>query len=156
MMKKWSFTLKNNPEEISEKLESSLGGAHLFARNKNNEDSIQFKIRKRLLVGLDGLDVDNKVILNGKIFQTGNAENGSNVEISFSKHLRLKLIVFFNIILILGFLAALILKSSSNVYIFVFGGLLLAIGVLIVLHVEKEFNHKILEYKAFISRVLEV
>lgn len=152
-MKKWNFQAKSSPKEIFEKLESSLGRAHIFALNKNSKNSMKFRIRKRFLVGLDALNAQNKVILNGEIFQV-DTENGSNVEISFTKHPILKWVVYLHIIFILGLLAALIFKSSSKMSIFIFGGILLAVGTLIWLHVEKEFDKNVQEYKALISEIV--
>ncbi len=154
-MIRWNFQAKNSPKEISEKLESSLGRANIFALKEKKKNSVKFRIRKRALVGLDNINAQNKVILNGKIFQI-DTENGSNVEISFTKHPLLKLVLYGHIILILGFLAALIFKLSSNMYIFIVGGILLAVGILIVLHVEKEFDKNVQEYKAIISRILDI
>ncbi|MGS2741060.1 DUF423 domain-containing protein [Sinomicrobium sp. M5D2P17] len=154
-MKTWSFQAKSNPKEISEKLKSSLGRAHIFALNENNKNSLKFRIRKRILFGWDTINAENKVILKGKIFQI-NPGNGSNVEISFTKHPILKLVVYFHIILILGLLAGLIFKSSSTMYIFIFGGILSAIGTLIWLHLEKKFDKNVQEYRALISGILEL
>lgn len=149
------FRSKNSPKETFRKLESSLGRANIFVLNKNNNNLVKFRMRKRLFpIGWD-IDAQHKIVLNGKIFQVNN-ENGSNVEIYFTKHPLLKLVFYSHIILILGFLAALIFKFSSSMYIFIVTGILLAVGILIRLHVEKGFDKNVQEYKTLISEILEV
>ncbi|WP_029035056.1 hypothetical protein [Salinimicrobium terrae] len=155
-MKKWRIQIKNSPQEISKKLESSLGSADRFVLNmkSNKEDIVKFKIHKRILVALDNSS-QNRIIVNGKIFKTDSA-NETNLEISFTPHPLLKLLWFGTFILGLGFLAGMFIKLNSNSYVIVFGGIILAMGIFLWLHHKKEFGKNVQEYKTMISRILEI
>lgn len=154
-MKKWNFQVQSNPKEISEKLESSIGGAKrfVFDMNYDKDNLVKFKIRKRLLLAFEMM-AQNNIIVNGKIFKAG-PKNKTDVEISFTHHPFSKLLIFVHILLGLGFIAAIILKASSNVYMLVFGGILLVIGFLLALHLKRDFNKNVREYKLLISKVLK-
>ncbi len=155
-MKAWNFQIKNSPKEISRKLESSLSGANRFALNIDYDKAglIKFKLRKRLLLPFE-INTQNNIIVHGKIFKAA-THNESGVEVSFSQHPLAKLLMYGHIILGLGFLAALILEASTNSYMLIVGGLLLAIGILLGLHLKKNFDKNAQEYVILISKILDV
>lgn len=155
-MKAWNFQVKSSPKEISKKIESSLGGAKKFVLNMDYDKNnlVKFKIRKRVLLAFE-INSQNTIIVNGEIFKA-RTKNETDVEISFTQHTFSKLLIFVHIILGLGFLAALILEESSNSYMFIVGGIILAMGILLWLHLQKNFDKNVQEYKILISEILEV
>jgi len=155
-MKEWNFKVKSNPKEISAKLESALGPTNGFVFNTDNDrnNSITFKIRKRILYTWY-LIYSNNVIVNGKLSKTA-TENETNVEISFTQHFLMILVVITNIILGLGFLITIISGISSETSIYIIGGILLIFGIGIWIVIKKRFDRKAQEYKALISGVLEL
>ena len=56
----------------------------------------------------------------------------------------------------LGFLIAIVLAISSNVYMIIPGGILLAVGIVTWIAVQKKFEKDIQEYKTLISDILEL
>ncbi len=155
-MKKWNFQLKSSPKEISKKLESSLEGANnfVFKRNDDTANLVKFEIRKRALLAFELL-TQNIIIVNGKIHKA-EPEHKTDVEISFTHHPFSKLLIFVHIILGLGFIAAIILKAGSNSYMLLFGGALLVLGIFLGLHLQKNFNRNVRDYKILISKILEI
>ncbi|WP_423127133.1 hypothetical protein [Gaoshiqia sp. Z1-71] len=154
-MKAWSFEVKSNPKEISQKLESTFKDVNGFALNLNRDknDFVTFKIHKRALE-LFQIYLLNNIIVNGKIIKT-NVENETKVEISFAQHLMMKLTMFVNILFGIGLIALLIMKSNIS-YIFILGGILLIIGILIWLDMKKRFNRNVQDYKNLISEMLQI
>lgn len=154
-MNDWNFQLKNSPREISNKLQSSLGSANRFVFNMNDDkiDPVKFKIRKRLLLPFE-INTQNNIIVNGKISKTYTGKE-TDVEVSFNQHPLSKLLMYGHIILGLGFLAAIILEFSNNSYSYIIGGLLLAIGILLGIHLKKNFDKNVQEYKKLIAEILE-
>ncbi len=154
-MKAWNFKAKNNPKEISKILESSFKEVNGFAfnLNRNKNDSAQFKIRKRALETFQ-IGLRNNIIVNGKIEKT-NLENETNLEITFNQHILMKLRLFVNLLFGIGFIALLIVKSSS-VYAYVVGGILLMIGILFWLDTNKRFERNVQDYKKLIAGMLGV
>ena len=155
-MKKWTFQVRSNPTEITQKLESSFRGTDRFAldMDTNKKDEIRFKLRKRISVAFDN-NSQNRIIVNGAMFKADNG-NGADVAISFAQHPLLKFFWYGVIILGLGFLVALFFKSSDNLYVFIAGGILIAVGVSFKLHHQKEFEKNVQEYKTMIARILEI
>ena len=155
-MKAWNFKVMSNPKETSKKLESSLGDANNFVlkMNSNRKDLVKFKIRKRVSITFDN-NSQNKIIVNGKIFKADTA-NESEVEISFTQHPLMKLIHYGLIILALGLMAAMILKSSSNMYLLIVAGIILLIVISLGIQGQREFNKNVQEYRTLISGILEI
>lgn len=155
-MEEWNFQVKNKPEEISKKLETSLGNVDKFVLNMNSDKSniVKFKLRKRLLLPFE-INTQNNIIVNGRIFKT-NTENDTDIEVYFTQHPLSKLLIYGHIALGLGFLVGMFLKISSNSYMYLIGGILLAIGVLFKLHYQKDFRKNVQEYKTLISRILDI
>jgi len=154
-MKKWNFKVKSNIQEIIKKLDSTLGYADGFVFNIDNgkNDSVTFKVRKRGLYAFYLVFI-NKIIVNGKILKT-DTENETNIEISFTQYFLWKLIIFTHMFLGLGFLIAIFSGISSSASLYILGGILLAVGIVLWIAVQKKFEKDIQEYKTLISEILE-
>tara|TARA_R100000935_G_C2824439_1_gene161520 strand:+ start:192 stop:656 length:465 start_codon:yes stop_codon:yes gene_type:complete len=152
-MKKWNFKVKSDPKEIGKKLESSLGEANRFVLSLDKEkiNSINFKIRKRMLLAFE-INTQNNIIVNGTISKA--SHNNTNVEVSFSQHPLAKLLMYGHIVLGLGFLAGIILKLGNNSVMLLVGLLLIAIGILLAIHLKKSFDKNVQEYKKLIAEIV--
>ena len=154
-MKTWNVKVKSNPKEISKKLESTFGSVKGFVFNidsdKNNP--VTFKVRKRILYAWYMM-FQNWTIINGKLIKM-ETENMTNVVITFTQHFLITLIIYTHMFLGLVFIIAIIsgIISSPSMYIFV--GLLLALGIVLWIAIQKKFEKDIQKYKALISEVLE-
>ena len=154
-MKKWNFKVKSNIQEIIKKLDSTLGSADGFVFNIDNgkNDSVTFKVRKRGLYAFYLVFI-NKIIVNGKILKT-DTENETNIVLSFTQYFLWKLIIFTHMFLGLGFLIAIFSGISSSASLYILGGILLAVGIVLWIAVQKKFEKDIQEYKTLISEILE-
>ncbi|MDT0645439.1 DUF423 domain-containing protein [Zunongwangia sp. F260] len=149
------FQVKSSPKEIGKKLESSLGSAGKFVFNISDDkiNSVRFKLRKRMLLGFE-LNSQNHLIVNGKILKAGNGDK-ADVKIYFTPHILSKLVIFANIILGLGFLAAVVLEVNSHSYMYIIGAIFLVTGILLALHLQRTFKEHVQEYKTLLSDVLK-
>lgn len=154
-MKNWNFKGTSDPKEMGEKLESSLGRVDRFVLNMISEkqNTVRFKIRKRLSLPFE-LNTQNNIIVKGKILKR-DAENETEVAVSFSHHPLAKLLIVGHIILGLSLFAGLFLKFDNNNYMFIVGGILIAIGSLLWIHMRRDFDRNVQEYKKLISGILE-
>ncbi|MBU2907534.1 DUF423 domain-containing protein [Arenibacter algicola] len=154
-MKAWNFKVKSNLLEISKKLESALGSLNGFVFDMDNDkhNSITFKMRKRILYAWY-MVFHNWTIVNGKLFKT-DTEYETYVEISFTQHFLITLIIFTHMFLGLGFLIAIISGMSSSASMYILGGILLAVGIVLWIAIQKKFEKDIQEYKTLISEILE-
>lgn len=152
-MKTWNFKVRSNPQEISNKLDSGFRSADGFVFNMDHDknDSLTFKVRKRVLYGLQ-IILHNVITVNGKMLKT-DTENETDIEISFTQHLLTKLNV--SIYLVFGLLA-IILGIKGSAIIFIIAGFLLAVGITLWIDVQKKFEKDIQKYKTLISEILEV
>ena len=150
-MKAWNFKVKSNPQESIKKLNSAFGSADgfVFKMDHDKNDSVTFKVRKRSLNYLAYIR-ENQIVVNGKILKT-DTENETNLEISFSQHFLT--ILYVSIFVSLGLLA-IILGRSSNAAMYLFGGILLAIGIALWIDVQKNSKKDIQKYKTLISEIL--
>lgn len=153
-MKAWNFKVKSNPQKISEKLESALGSVNGFVFNMDHDknDSVTFKVRKRVLYAWYMIFL-NYIIVKGKLSKT-DTENETEVEISFTQHFLMTLIIFTYMFGGLGFLIMILLGISSSASMYVIGGILLVIGIILWFEVSKRFDRKVQEYKTMISEIL--
>ncbi|TAJ12628.1 DUF423 domain-containing protein [Marinilabiliaceae bacterium JC017] len=151
-METWNFKVKSNPQEIIKKLHSALGSGDGFVFNMDhdNNDSVTFKVRKRVIYPFQIL-LDNKIVVNGKILKT-DTENETDVEISFVHHFFT--IVYISMFIGLGLLA-IILGISSSVSMSITGGLLIAVGIVFWIDVQRKSKRYIQNYKTLISKTLE-
>lgn len=155
-MKTWKFKVNSNVQEIIKKLGSTLGAAEGFVLNinGNKNDSATFKLQKRGLYAFY-LAFINKITVNGKILKT-DAANETNVEIAFTQYFLWKLVIFTHVLLGLGFLITIISGINSSASMYIFGGIILVIGIVLWIAVQKKFKRDIQEYKTLISGILEV
>jgi len=149
-MKAWNFKVKSNPQEIGKKLDSALGsvGGFVFKMDPGTNDSITFKVRKRSLNYLNFIR-ENQIIVNGKLLET-DAENETDIEISFTQHFLTILYVSFFVSL--GLLS--IIVGISRNAILLYGGILLVIGIALWIDVRKNSERNIQKYKTLISEIL--
>lgn len=154
-MKEWNFKVKSNVQEIIKKLDAKFGSVDrfVFNINKDKNDLVTFKVRKRGLYAFY-LMFHNKIIVNGKILKT-NTENETNIEISFTQYFLWKLVIFTHLFLGLGILIVLISGVSNNPYILIPAVILLTVGIVLSIPVQKKFKKDIQEYKTLISKILE-
>ena len=155
-MKKWTFRIKNNPKKNSETIESQLGSVNelVFKMNHDKNNSITFRMRKRIQYAWYLLFL-NSTVVNGKLSKT-EAGNETDVEISFNQHFLWKLVIFTNLSVGLAFLIAIISGDNSNASMYLFGTLILAVGIILWVTVQKKYKRNIQEYKTLISGILEV
>jgi hypothetical protein len=154
-MKKWNLKVKNNAQEVIKKLDATLGSVNGFVFNIDNSknDSVTFKVSKRGLYAFYLMFI-NKVIVNGKISKT-DTENETNIEVSFTQYFLWKLIIFTHMFLGFGFLIAIISKIDGSAFMYIAGGILLAVGIILWITVQKKFKKDVQEYKTLISGILE-
>ena len=154
-MKKWNLTVKNNPQDISQNLESALKSVDGLAFNikHDKKKSIKFKMRKRIQY-VWYLIYINSIIVNGKLSKT-DIENETNVEILFSQHFLWKLVILTHILLGLGFLIAIISGKNSSAITYSFGAGILALGIVLWIMVQKKYERNVQEYKTLISKILK-
>ena len=155
-MKKWNFKVKSNPQEISQNLESSLKSVSGLAFNMNHDtkNSIKFKMRKRILYAWY-LFYLNSIIVNGKLSKADN-ENETDIEISFNQHFLWKTVIFTDIFVGLGILIAIISGKNSTIYMYLIGTLMLAVGIILWIRIQKKYKRNIQEYKTLISGILGI
>lgn len=153
-MKTWKFKVKSNPNETSEKLKSALKSVDgfVFNVNRDNNNSVTFKVRKRILYAWY-MVFQNWTIVNGKLLKM-DTEDKTDVEISFDQHFLIKLIVSIHLLLGLGLLVAIISGINSSAYMYIIGGILLALGIILWIGVQKKFEKDTQKYKTLISQIL--
>jgi hypothetical protein len=153
-MKTWNFKVKSNIQEIVKKLNSAfgLGDGFVFNMGHDKNDTVTFKVRKRVLYAATQILLHNKIIVNGRMLKT-DTENETYVKISFTQHFLVPLYVS----IFWGFgLFAIILGISSSAAMYIPGGILLAIGIALWIDVQKKFERNIQKYKVLISEILEL
>ncbi len=155
-MKKWNFKVKSNIQEITKKLDATLGSSKGFVFNieNNTNDSATFKVRKRALYAFYLLFI-NKIIVNGSISKT-NSENETHIEISFTQYFLWKLVILTHLLLGLGYLIAIITETINNLFMFVPAILLVVVGFVLLTIIQKKFKKDVQEYKTLISGILDV
>jgi hypothetical protein len=95
----------------------------------------------------------NWTIVNGELLKI-DTENKTNVEISFNHHFLIRLIIFTHIFLGLGLLIAIISGINSNASMYILGGILLALGIILWIAIQRKFEKDIQKYKSLISEIL--
>lgn len=155
-MKTWKFKLKNSPKEISTKLESELKsiGGFVFNMNLINNKSVTFKVRKRILYAWY-MAFQNWTVVKGKLLKN-DIENETNVEITFNQHFFIRSIIFAHIVLVLGFLIALITGVNVNITQYILGGTLLALGIVLWIAIQRKIEKDIQKYKSLITDIFEI
>lgn len=149
-MKTWLFKIKQSPQEVRERLQSLSG----FVVNTNSLESgqVKFSFRKRFLYPWY-ISFQNWTVVNGVISQT---KDETQVEVAFSQHLFIQLILISHLLLGLGFLAALLTGYSSNNAFWFFSGALFTIGFVIFMRMIQKFKSDSKQYKTLLSEFFGV
>lgn len=153
-MKVWNLKVKSDSQDIIKKLNSAFGSGNGFVLDldSDNYNSVTFKVRKRILYAFQTV-LRNHIIAKGKIRST-ETENETDVEISFKQHFLNKLEV--SVFLFLGLLAIIFGIFKSNPTASISGGILIGVGIVLLVFVQKQFSKNIQEYKNLFSEVLEL
>jgi small-conductance mechanosensitive channel len=155
-MKAWRFKLKRSPIEISEKLDSELRsiGGFVFNMNHENNTSVTFKIRKRFLY-VWYLAFQNWTVVKGELLNKG-PENETNVKITFNQHFFIRVIVFTHIILVFGFLLAIISGINVSTSLVILVVTLLILGIVLWLAIQRKFEKDVQKYKTLMTDILDI
>jgi hypothetical protein len=155
-MKAWIFEVESNPTDIIKKLESTLGlnSGFDFSVDTHKNNSITFKTRKRILY-VWYWAFQNWTIINGKLLKI-DTKKKTNVEIYFNQHFLIKLITFTNIVLGLGLLISIISGIINSNSQYIFGGIILALGIFLWIAMQRKFEKDTQKYKSLISEILEL
>jgi hypothetical protein len=153
-MKAWSFKLNNSPKEISDKLETELRsiGGFVFNINRNENSSVTFKMRKRILY-VWYWAFQNWTIVNGELLKN-NTENTTDVEITFNQHWLIRLIIFTHVILVLGLLIAIISGINIDPSVYILEAILIGLGIALWIAIRRKFQKDIQKYKSLITEIL--
>ncbi len=153
-MKKWNLKVKSNPQEVVNKLDAALKsfGGFVFNMDQDKSDSIIFNFRKPIKYP-DQILHRNRTIVNGKISET-DTENETNLEISFTQHFFMVLTIF-SVVLFGLVLITIIPRISSGPLMFILEGILVVLGIVLWIAIQKKFERDIMKYKALISKILE-
>jgi Flp pilus assembly protein TadB len=156
IMKKWNFKVESSPKEISKNIESALESVNglVFNMNHDKNNSITFKMRKRILYAWY-LFYLNSIVVNGKLSKT-DIEKETDVEISFNQHFLWKLVIFTDMSVGLGFFIAVISGKISGASMYIIATTILAVGVILWIRVQKKYERNIQEYKTMISEILAI
>lgn len=149
-MKNWKYKVQSSPQEVLKKLESTLVSAAGFDFNVGS-DSASFKIRKPVKYP-DQILHRNRLIVNGKMINT-NTEKETDIEISFAQDFYMKMTVF-SIIIFGGMLIALISKISSGAIMYLLQGLVLVVGTVLWIALQRKLENDTQKYKTLISDIL--
>lgn len=149
-MKNWNLKIQNSPQEIIEKLKSAFASAGGFIFNVDEESAL-FNIRKPVKYP-DQILHRNRIIVNGSLLN-GTTENKTDVEISFVQDFYMKMTVI-SIIIFGGILIALLSRISSAAAMYLLGGLVLVIGLVLWLALQKKLKKDTEQYKTLISEIL--
>ncbi|MDO3695923.1 DUF423 domain-containing protein [Wenyingzhuangia sp. chi5] len=154
-MKKWNFKAKNSPQKISEKIQITLESIKGLEFNVGHQksNSINFKIRKRILYPFY-LYFLNSIVVNGKLSKS-NIENETDVEISFHQHFLWNFVIYSNILVGLGIITYLITGKDTNPLTYLIGIIIMSIGFILWIAIQKKYVKNIQEYKTLISDILE-
>lgn len=149
-MKNWNFKVQGSPQEIIAKLESELASAGGFIFNADAESAF-FKIRKPVKYP-DQILHRNRIIVNGKIVNK-NSINVTDVEIYFAQDFYMKMTVF-SIIVFCVTLIVLISRASSGAMMFLLGGIVLFVGIVLWIALQKKLERDSQKYRTLISEIL--
>jgi len=155
-MKAWRFKLKRSPIEISEKLESKLKsiGGFVFNMNHENNKSVTFKMRKRFLY-VWYMAFQNWTVVKGELL-INDTENETNVKITFNQHFFIRLIIFTHILIVFGFLIAIISGINVNTSMYILAATLLILGIVLWLSIQRKFEKDIQKYKSLLTEIFEI
>ncbi|UKM63720.1 DUF423 domain-containing protein [Flavobacteriaceae bacterium GSB9] len=155
-MKKWHFKTKNSPKTIGQSMENALNSVNglVFNMKKGENDSVMFNFRKRILYPWY-LFFLNSLVVRGKLTKS-ETDYETHVEISFKQHFLWVLVIFTNMIVGLAVLIAVISEKNSSTYVYLIGGLIITIGIILWIRIQKKYVANIQEYKDLISKIFGV
>lgn len=155
-MEKWRFRVNHNPKTISKNLASALEAVNglVFNMKVDKNNIITFKMRKRILYAWYLIFL-NSIIVHGRLLET-NTANETDVEIYFNQHFLWKLVIFTHMILGLGCLITITSGVSNRAYLYVLGGILLILGIVLWFTVQNKYKKDVEEYKKMISKIMEI
>ncbi len=153
-MKKWNFKIKSNPQENIKKLDSALDsiGGFIFNMDQGKNDSAIFNFRKPVKYP-DQILHRNRIVVKGKVLKAA-TENETDVEISFMPHFFMTLTVI-SVVIFGLWLIGVISETSTGASLYLFGGLIVAMGIALWVALQKKFERDVQEYKTLISEILE-
>jgi hypothetical protein len=97
----------------------------------------------------------NWTIVKGELLKN-DTENKTDVEITFNQHFFIKMIIFVHIILVLGFLIALLSGTNLNATIYTIGGTVLAVGIVLWIALQRKFDKDIQNYKSLFTDIFQL
>lgn len=155
-MRAWRFKLKRSPIEIGEKLASELKsiGGFVFNMNYENNKSVTFKIRKRILY-IWYMAFQNWTVVKGELINN-DTENETNVKITFNQHFLIRLIIFTHVIFVISFLVAMISGINVDTSMYIIAGTLLILGIVLWLLIQRKFEKDIQKYKLLMTEIFEI
>ncbi|MDO6804097.1 DUF423 domain-containing protein [Wenyingzhuangia sp. 1_MG-2023] len=151
-MKNWNFKLKKQPKEVIEELTSELNSIGGFSFNNKNPNTFNF--RKRILYPWY-YAFQNWTVVNGELVEN-NVENITEVKISFKQHFLIMLIIFTHLILGFGLILGLFLATKNEPLNYIFGGLVIAFGIIIWITATRKFKNDSEKYKVLITKTFGI
>ena len=122
--------------------------------NLEKNESVTFKVRKRILYAWY-MAFQNWTVVKGELLKN-DTENMTNVEITFNQHFFIKLILFTHIILVLGFLIALLSGTNLNATIYIIGGTVISVGIVLWIALQRKFEKDIQNYKSLFTDIFQL
>ena len=144
-MEDWNFKIEKRPKKVIERLKSELNSMGGFVFDENKPTTFSF--RKRILYPFY-MAFQNWTIVNGKLLNN-KVEDNTNVQISFNQHFLIQLVIYIHIIIGLGFIFGLFITTKS----YIFGGLIIALGIALWIAVNRKFKKDIKQYKTLITEI---
>jgi len=151
-MKNWNFKLNKQPKEVIEKLTSELNSIGGFSFNNKNTNTFSF--RKRILYPWY-YAFQNWTVVNGEFVENNN-KNITEVKISFKQHFLIILIIITHLILGLGLILGLFLATNNQSLTYIFGGLVIAFGIIIWITAIRKFKNDSKKYKVLITKIFGI
>lgn len=151
-MKNWNFKLKKRPKEVIEKLTSELNSIGGFSFN--NKNTTTFSFRKRILYPWY-YAFQNWTVVNGELVEN-NADNMTEVKISFKQHFLIIVILFTHLILGLGLIFGLFLATNNQPLTYILGGLVIVFGIFIWIMATRKFKNDSEKYKALLTNAFGI
>lgn len=154
-MKTWNFKIDDHPKGVSQKIETAFRPISGLVFNMNqNKNPITFKMRRRILYPWY-LFFLNSIIVKGKLSKA-EAPDKAQVEISFNQHFLWVLVIATDIILVIALFIAVISGKIEGSLAYGVAALILAVGIVLGLRIQKKYSKDVQDYKTLISETLGV
>ncbi|PQJ80114.1 hypothetical protein [Polaribacter porphyrae] len=152
-MEKWNFISEKSTAEINNKFHSNFDSLKGFVLKTSieNDEQITFKIRKRVKYGWY-IAYHNWTVVKGKLIKSKDNSN-TKIKIVFAQHFLIKLILYAHIVLGAFVIISIVSEVSNNQSKIIFGGILLLIGILLWIIIQKKFKQDIKKYKNLIYKI---